>query len=338
MVQHTSKHSSQRCVDVLLEIIMPKKNIQAITKTATNTNNLNGKFNWILNHPFRFLVFILASSTAMMFSDKIRKFFGREQPQNQLIPSRSNLEAFVPTTSIAYEHVKARIDNDCQDAGYVSPSFAQINGYAYATEYCILRNKSLKKCSNILGEISSPQLAKQKKLPTKLAGVDLVKEGNYKIVEFKKTIATVGLSFCVGMAITHPNSPNVLLAHINAENILANDDYLKGKTKDPFIVIKDFIANSNLDWKVTLASGSPANIVYIKTVLENIGLHNIDSYCEPGWANVFWGKDGVNRLNYGAIMIKEGQPFVVKNPQDFEHLFASIPEYQKDKPAALRLR
>jgi hypothetical protein len=93
-----------------------------------------------------------------------------------------------------------------------------------------------------------------------------------------------------------------------------------------------------LDWKVTLASGSPANIVYIKTVLENIGLHNIDSYCEPGWANVFWGKDGVNRLNYGAIMIKEGQPFVVKNPQDFEHLFASIPEYQKDKPAALRLR
>ena len=140
------------------------------------------------------------------------------------------------------------------------------------------------------------------------------------------------------MAITNPSSPHVLLAHINAENILANDNYLKGKSNDPFIAVKDFIVKSNLDWKVTLVSGSPANIVYVKTVLENMGLHNVDSYCEPGWANVFWSKDGINILNHGAIMIKEGQPFVIKNPQDFEHLFTSIPEDQKGKPAALRLR
>ena len=352
---------------------MPKKNIKRTTNNATtNTINLNGKLSWMLNHPFRVLAFILAGSTTVIFSDTIRKIFGRHhlqnqsiptlegnskeftqakdglipnvgghleeftQPQNQLISCGSNLDEFVPKASLCYPIVKLMVLKDCVGVGNISPSFAQINGYVYATACCMSANMPPEKCSNMPGIINSPKLAKQTKLPTKLVGIDFVEEGKYAIVDFKQSIATVGISFCVGVAITNSNPTKVLLAHVNAENnILAHDHYLKGKFEDPFMVIKNFIANSNLDnWKVTLVGGHIENIVHIKTALENMGLNHIDSYYEPDWS-ISYDK---NKVNKGAIMIKEGQPFIIKNPQDFEHLIASIPADQKGKPAALKLQ
>lgn len=338
---------------------MPKRknNITATTAKGltTNRHNLNKKFNLMLilmlRYPFRFLTFLLASSAVLIFGNKTRNFFGQEQPQNQLIPSEpdvkafvstknqfipcgSNFEEFVPKSSACYTMVKMMVNKDCEGLGNISPSFAQINGYAYAAGCCEFINMPLEKCSNMPGRISSLKSAKQIALPKNLVGLTFVEEGKYAIADVKQTIATIGISFCVGVAIT--NSTKVLLAHVNADNnILAHDHYLKGKFEDPFIAIKDFIANSNLDgWKVTLVSGQIENIVHIKTVLENMGLNNIDSYYESDWSESF----SKEKVNMGTIMIKEGQTFIIKNPQDFKHLFATISADQKDKPAALKLQ
>ncbi len=296
-----------------------------------NTNKLSSAYKLLLNHPFKLLTFILASSTVV--GGIISKISSRKQSEDQLVRCGSNLEAFVPITSIAYPTVKFHLDNNCQGVGNVPLIFTKINAYAYATDYCAFFNKALKQCSNMPGEIHSPQVAKQKKLSPNLTNVVIVQEGEYTIVNSKQTAATGGISYCVGLTITSPNSSEVLLAHINAENIFANDDYLKGKFIDPFIAIKDFVINKKLDWKITLVSGSYANLVYIKTLLEHIGLHNIDSYCEPGWVITHSSK-----VNHGSIIIQEGQPFIIENPQDFKGLFVTIPKEKKEKPGSFKVK
>lgn len=245
----------------------------------------------------------------------------------------SRVDQFVPKDSPAFLVTKLLMLSDCLDVEDSVPElFTKTNGYAYSTEFCFFRQIQ---CNNMNGLIHSPDVAKKATLDPKQSQIQLVPEGSYGITTADNIIVTASVSYCVALSISSSKSSKVLLAHINADNIKAHDEYLKGRLENPFAGIRSFIANKKLDWQVTLASGSPANLVYIKTILEDMGLLNIRSYVDHEWS-VSSSRSSA-KVNSGNLMIKMGETLFITNENDFQKLIPPLPESKKGKPAALTL-
>jgi len=300
-----------------------------------NSWNISRALRWVVNNPLKSLTVALAFS---IFG--VGRLMSRNralQSETELVPCGTELNRFVPENSPAYMVTKEFLSRDCRGVDDVPLLFIEANANAYSTEFCFLHN--LENCNRMKGNFKAIAEVKQKKINPNGQGIQLIPEGNYGITDSKKTIATAAISTCVGVAITSLHSSPVLLAHINAENIQAHDEYLKGRFADPFKGIRDFVRNKALNWQVTIVSGSSANLAYVKTVLENMGLSNIDSYCELSWALDLSSNNQLNsQLNNGNIMIRDGEISFIENAQDFQRLIPTIPKNQKNKPAALAMK
>jgi len=237
-------------------------------------------------------------------------------------------------------YIENALAGECTSASGVPKLFNQANTRAYAADYCAFFGMDVDHCQQISGSLKNPILLKTVNLSPKATGLKIVSEGRFCIASSDTTLVTAKLSFCVALALTNPESEQVMLVHINAENIQAFDDFLKGySTQNPFLPIQSFIEGARSSgWTATLASGSSSNLDYMRTVLEDMGIQTFNTYYEQRWA-IDSGPTGKAKnafLNNGNLVIKKGRVKFLKCPQQFQNHIRTLPKKLKGKPLQLR--
>lgn len=248
-----------------------------------------------------------------------------------LVPCADGIEQFAPSELLP--SIRATLlSNACQGLAVVPPMFNEINTNAYTAEFCTrYRFQHLGKCIQLKESYNPANSLQQVVLTPTTANLKIVPEGCYSINSKKTTLVTANVSYCVAVALISNSSPEILLAHINAENILAHDEYLlRKRTESPFEPILKFIEEQGANrWQATLVSGSAANLVYIRTLLQKAGITNIKSVLEGRWA-----QDTTDGLfaNLGNLAINKGKACLIKSPKEFIPLVPKISAYLKNKP------
>jgi len=240
-------------------------------------------------------------------------------------------------------HVQAHLHEDCQGETMVPRLFRDINAAAHSTKYCHTAFSGAPACQEILRKFKTPKDLRSISLLDS-PNTKFIPEGQYATLSPEESYGTVGISYCVGLALTNIKSPSTsesLLAHINDENIQANDNHLRsnGRSPDPFSGIRDFINNKPTDYQATLVSGSIGNIAYMKTLLTSMGINSFTMIHESRWATdtIFSPSDRDKLiLDHGNLVIHEGSVYLLNNPKQYKKFIQSIASDLKNKPSALQ--
>jgi|GEM_PF-4686109 len=161
--------------------------------------------------------------------------------------------------------------------------------------------------------------------------VQVVQEGYFAQNSGTKTLATGNLSFCVAVGLVDPASSDIVLAHINAEIIKAQDLFSAGKSKDdPFGSLKEVLAKRKYTQAI-LVSGDEANLAYVKVLVDSWGIKRKQVVVNMGWA--------INPkiANQGTLAIDpKGDFFQLSNTQEIRAQVKTLPSDLKNKASPLR--
>ncbi len=227
-------------------------------------------------------------------------------------PCGENLGKYLPDVSDTFiQLVQMQMQGDCRGAVAVPSEFNSVNAGAYAAEICFYSQQPA--CADITGSIKPPSAVAKYFIPTKKPDIFYVDEGKYSIVPKSSTVATAKIAFCVGVLLQHPDSPTVMLAHVNAENIQAYDKHLRQGEPNPFANLQTYLELYPSDeWQATLVSGSAANQGYLRAMLGEHGVKTFMQVVDSEWAMVT-NPSHANKLNQGSLAFVHGRVGFVRN-------------------------
>lgn len=151
----------------------------------------------------------------------------------------------------------------------------------------------------------------------------IVNQRQYAVADHKSTkhvLLTANLMKCVGLALYNPEIKRGGLAHIDGENLMHLDAYLKGELQntDGLTDLQQYlldVANTTPLHKIraTLISGSSAHINYFMAYLKMLGVEEFEIIINPRWGQS--DNSYFNNLPKGSIAIdcKNGKLWEVKN-------------------------
>lgn len=239
----------------------------------------------------------------------------------------------MPLASLGY--VEKTLAQDCAGLGLVTSFYTRANAEVNAAEYCVTLNQP---CKHEIGFLEPPAGLESVSLNPLDRNVILVQEGGYGISTKSETMATGRISNCVAVALTGHATTYYFLGHINGENIKAHDvdarkNFQSSKPYHPFISLAEFIKNNPEANQATLVSGNAANLAYIKAVLRDMGIQEIQVLHQSRWS---MDVSVPSIVDQGNLVIHQGKPCLVTDPRTFNALFKPLPAHMKQVPTSLR--
>ncbi len=282
-------------------------------------------------HPFVGLLFaLLILSTVMPRANAASST--RQASEDTLEPCGENLARYLPKhlEKFALQISTFMKATDCTDVANVTGFFNKLNAKSYGSELCMFF-ASDKDCRKLFKLEDTRELIPLTVDPDERR-VTLVNEGQYGIVSTEETIVTSKISFCVGVAIIHPQLDEVFLMHVNAENIKAYDEFLKQKSsQNPFAEMETFLTQKKSGWIASSVSGSVANSAYVRVLLDSSGVTEVSAKLNTHWAM----SSDKSVLDGGSLVIHKGNVHTLKNHQQFKNRISLLEKSRKNKPMLL---